>query len=183
MKIERYLDPNQEGSGGNGIDPIVKVETEKYGSYLSKGYDNLTDTEKKEFDTFKEKYEYQELDKEGKPLTEEAKKQIKETQDKIKAIELKAEKDRTVDETKFLADNLEVEEVDVYKQVDELNGFSPEVDYGTADPKSAEGIAKRESSIVEAALKDYDDELKEKFPRAYQYFLHVQNGGKDDDFF
>lgn len=72
---------------------------------------------------------------------------------------------------------------DFWTEVDTITGKPVEVDYGDTDPLSPEGVALRESVVRDSAVQDFDEYMRETYPRAYAYFLHVQNGGADEQFF
>lgn len=161
----------------------IKVETTELNTLLEKDEATLTDVEKTRLADLKVKYDVVETDEDGKPLTDEAKKAIKATNDRLKAISTKPENQRTAEETQFLKDNTPAPKKSLYEQVDELNGIALEVDYQGKDPLSPEGVIIREEAIANAAVEDYDAQLKEKFPRAYKFLTHLQAGGKEEDFF
>jgi len=77
------------------------------------------------------------------------------------------------------------EDIEFYKTLDSLHGevINENVDYGTADPMSPQGVFIREQYIANKARADYENVLKENDPRAYAYFLHRQNGGSDEEFY
>lgn len=72
---------------------------------------------------------------------------------------------------------------DFWNQVETITGNKVEVDYGDTDPLSPEGVAIRERVIQETAQKNFDQYIRETYPRAYAYFLHVQEGLPDEEFF
>lgn len=76
-----------------------------------------------------------------------------------------------------------VDEVDFWKQVDELSGDPIEVDFGDVDPMSAEGVVIRDRVLREKTVNEFDESLRQTYPRAYAYFLHTQAGGSDEEFF
>lgn len=160
---------------------VVKAETEELTKLLEK--DTLTDAETARKTLLSTKYNVEEVDDEGKPLTEEAKKAIKETTVKLKAIQAKPEAQRTVEEIAFLKENTEAPSKTIYQQVDELTGVPLEINYQGKDPLSPEGVIIREEFIKDQAVEQYDAQLKESFPRAYQFLTHMQAGGKEEDFF
>jgi hypothetical protein len=182
MKITRYYSP--DGGGGGGNPPAPDADLEKFESYELKGLDKLTEEEKKDYEVLKGKYDVQYVGDDGKPLSAEQIKVVKETEAKVKTILAKDEKTRTVEEVEFLKANLADEPADdIYEQVNALTGFAEQIDYGDTDPKSPEGIAKREMVIRASAQKQYDDELKEKYPEGYRYIEFLSQGGKPEDFF
>lgn len=173
----------EEAAKGTPSPEVLKAETTELNALLEKDETVLTDVEKARLVTLKTKYNIEELDEEGKPLTEDAKKAIKATNDRLKLISAKPENQRTAEETQFLKDNTPTPKKSLYEQVDELNGITLEVDYQGKDPLSPEGVIIREEAIANAAVEDYDAQLKEKFPRAYKFLTHLQAGGKEEDFF
>jgi hypothetical protein len=72
---------------------------------------------------------------------------------------------------------------DFWKQVEAITGNELQVDYGDTDPLSPEGVAMRENVLKDAAVNDFDQYMKTTYPRAYAYFLHVQAGKGDEEFF
>jgi hypothetical protein len=187
MNFKRiYFNANPDGGGGadpNAPQLPSDEETKLFQSLYEKGEDALTEEEKKQFQTLKGKFDLEEIGEDGKPLTPEQKKAIQEVETKVKTILAKPEKERTVDEINFLKENTEIEEPDLYSQVDEITGYPVKLDYGDVDPKSPEGIAKREVFIRETAQKEYDELLRERYPRAYAFMNHIATGGKEEDFF
>lgn len=71
-----------------------------------------------------------------------------------------------------------------FKAVDAITGTELKVDYpeGT-DPLSPEGIAHREKTIRDDEALKFEETIKDRYPRAHAYMLHLSNGGKDEDFF
>jgi hypothetical protein len=78
---------------------------------------------------------------------------------------------------------VEADPVAFYEEVQAKTNFAVDVDYEDVDPLSAEGVALRETAIVEQAERSYDDYIRTNMPRAYAYMLHTKNGGTDDEFF
>ncbi len=186
MNLKRiYFDPNPDGGGGssNPPQPNNDDEAKLFQSLYEKGEGALTEEEKKQYESLKSKFDVEELGEDGKPLTLEQKRAIQEIETKVKTILAKPEKERSVEEVNFLKENTEIEEPDLYAQVDEITGYPIKLDYGDVDPKSPEGIAKREVFIRETAQKEYDQLLRERYPRAYAFMNHVATGGKEEDFF
>lgn len=70
-----------------------------------------------------------------------------------------------------------------YEAVHAITGRPIEVDYGTVDPISPEGVALRERFVRDAAIEEWDKNLRENNPRAYAYFLHTESGKPDEEFF
>lgn len=70
-----------------------------------------------------------------------------------------------------------------YEAVHAITGRPIEVDYGTVDPISPEGVALRERHVRDAAIEEWDKNLRENNPRAYAYFLHTESGKPDEEFF
>jgi hypothetical protein len=70
-----------------------------------------------------------------------------------------------------------------YEAVTAITGESYQVEYGDIDPISAEGVALRDKAVKEAGMSEFENHLKETLPKAYAYFLHLQSGGGDDEFF
>lgn len=210
MKITRYLSPEGDtGSGfmngafdnfGGTVPPKVEVtkvepsnpapinsdlvaqETTQLETLLAKDVTALTAEDKVKLDQLKTKYNITEVNEDGLELTPEQKQAKAATDKKISDISAKSEGQRTLEEIQFLKDNTQ-EVSDIYEEVDQLSGIPVAVDYGNIDPKSAEGILKREETIREQAANQYDAELKQEFPVAYQLMLHLKNGGKTEDFF
>lgn len=85
---------------------------------------------------------------------------------------------------------VKIEEIDdseeatsFYEAVHAITGRPIEVDYGTVDPISPEGVALRERFVRDAAIEEWDKNLRENNPRAYAYFLHTESGKPDEEFF
>ena len=76
-----------------------------------------------------------------------------------------------------------IDSTEFWTNVDNLTGKPVEVEYGDVDPLSPEGVAMRESVVRDSAVKEFDEYIKDQYPRAYSYFLHVQGGGSDEEFF
>lgn len=194
LRLHPFFDSGAGGDGGGDTTETPEQVAEKEGvelqDLLSKE-SSLDDNQKARLAALKEKYETVEVDSEGNPITPEKKQQIEELKKKVDAILAKPEDQRTADEVKFLEENTEEDKPagsaqDLFKQVAELTGFEVEIDYekeGIKDPLSAEGIALREQVIREKVVLDYQEVLKTKAPRAYQFLAHVINGGKEEDFF
>lgn len=72
---------------------------------------------------------------------------------------------------------------DFWAEVNKVTGREVQVDYGDVDPLSIEGAAIRERAVREDEAFAMDQHLRETYPRAYAYFLHVKEGGADEDFF
>lgn len=70
-----------------------------------------------------------------------------------------------------------------YEAVSAITGETYEIDYGGVDPISPEGVAIRDKVVGEKYIKNFDEHLKTTYPKAYAYFLHLQAGGQDKDFF
>lgn len=70
-----------------------------------------------------------------------------------------------------------------FAQVEQITGEPVKVDYGDADPLSAEGVAIREKAVREDAAVKFEEYLRDTNPRGYAYLLHKQSGGSDEDFF
>lgn len=175
-------------SGGENTPPDLeraaqeKEEAEKteFETLLDKKPEERTNEEKQRFEELSEKFEVQETDEEGNPIDKE---KAKEIEDKVNAILKKPEAERTEEEKKFLDDNTEEEETDIYSKVEELNGYKVEVDYGDVDPKSPEGVALREQKLIEMAENAYEQDLQRQYPRAHSFLQHLLSGGKEEDFF
>ena len=70
-----------------------------------------------------------------------------------------------------------------YEAVTNLTGVELDVDYGDLDPLSPEGVAKRETTLAEAAIASQMDYLEKNYPRAYKVLQHEANGGSFEDLF
>lgn len=148
---------------------------------LSKEEAQLTTEEKASLITLKGKYNIEELNEDGTALTPEQKTAKVALEKKLTDTLAKPENQRTLEEIKFIQDNI-VKPVSVYEEVDQLSGISVSVDYGTVNPLSAEGIMKREEALRTQAVQEYDQQLKEETPLAYQFMLHLKQGGTAEDF-
>lgn len=80
-------------------------------------------------------------------------------------------------------DDLDVDPVAFYEEVQAKTNFQVEVDYQNVDPLSAEGVALREVAVISQAEQNYDEYIRTTMPRAYAYMLHTKNGGTDEEFF
>jgi hypothetical protein len=173
-----------QGGGTPNPTPEPEVEAKEFENLYIKG-DTLSEAEKSRFEVLKGKYDLNFLGEDGKPLTPEALKAHREVEAKVNAIIAKPEEQRTPDEIKFLSENTEPDEPapSVYSKVDEIRGTTYEIDYGDVDPNTPEGIALREDFIEKQAIESFENELQTKLPRAYQFFMHMKSGGKEEDFF
>lgn len=151
-------------------------------SLLAKDETTLTVDEKKNLDILKTKFNLEPLKEDGTAYTKEELEQRDKLDKQIKDILAKPEDKRTVEEVAILRANTEVEK-DIYAQVDELSGEPVEVDYEGVDPKTPEGIVKREDTIREQAVVNYDNQLKEEFPVPYELMVHMKAGGTLEEFF
>ena len=70
-----------------------------------------------------------------------------------------------------------------YEAVALLTGETYEIDYNGTDPISPEGVAIRDKVIKEKGMVEFENHLKSTFPKAYAYFLHLEGGGEDNEFF
>lgn len=70
-----------------------------------------------------------------------------------------------------------------FSDVIQAGGLEVDVDYGDIDPLSPQGIVLRENAIVESTINDMNQQLAEKYPKQYAYFLHAQAGKSDEEFF
>lgn len=88
-----------------------------------------------------------------------------------------------VEEPPIDPEDITVEEF--FKQVDGLHGTDifTQIEYGTTDPMSPEGIKMRDDFIAASAEQAFEQSIRESDPRAYAYLLHRQNGGSDEEFF
>jgi len=172
-------------SGGAGDQGTPNPEVAELQTLTTKDATTLTEVEKTRLTELQGKYEVVLKDDKGNPLTKEQVDQLKAEEKKFNDILAKPEEQRTQEEKDFLKTHAEEEkdERTVYQKVDEFTGVPYEIDYEGIDPMSIEGIARREQVIKEQAAKEYDRSLKTKYPRAYQYMLHLSQGGKEEDFF
>jgi len=71
-----------------------------------------------------------------------------------------------------------------WKAVENITGIELTVEYPDGvDPLSPEGVALREQTLATTSVDNYDNHLKSTHPRAYAFFLHLQNGGDEESFF
>jgi hypothetical protein len=148
---------------------------------LNKDTATLTAEEKTTLESLKTKFNVEEVNEDGTPLTPEQKAAKLVTDKKLTDILAKPEAQRTLEEIKFVEENTQ-KPVNVYEEVDQLTGIPVTVEYGNVAPNSAEGIAKREEAIRIQAAQEYDAQLKAEVPLAYQFMLHLKNGGNAQDF-
>lgn len=172
--------PPDPTEGGTPNPEVTELET-----LTSKDAATLTDVEKTRLTELQTKYDVVLKDDKGNPLTPEQITAYKEKEKKFNEILAKPEDKRTKEEIDFLKENGNEEEnkKSLYEQVDEFTGNKLEIDYEGIDPMSVEGVARREQVIREAAAREFDQTIKAKYPRAYQYMLHLSQGGKEEDFF
>lgn len=181
--LKPYYDPNPPNEGG-GTTTVDEKETQEYQTLTGKVETELTDVEKTRLGELKGKYDVVHKDDKGNVLTAEQIAVVKETEKKFNTILAKPEDQRTKEENDFIKANSEPEKVkSVYEQVDEVSGIKYNVEYGDTDPLSADGVILREEAIATHAAREYDKKVKTKFPDAYQYMLHLSQGGKREDFF
>lgn len=164
--------------------PAPEAEAKEFETLLAKEA-TLSEEEKTRFEALKGKFDYTPVGEDGKPLTPEELAAFKEVETKVNAILAKPEDQRTPEEIKFLEENTEedVEEPNVYARVNELREIDEDIDYGDLDPTTPEGIAHRENVLEERAVRDFESGLAEKFPRGYQFLMHLAAGGTEEDFF
>lgn len=67
--------------------------------------------------------------------------------------------------------------------VETITGVPIQVDYEGADPTTPEGMAKRESAVMQHGINQFEEYLKTSVPDAYAYLLHRQSGGTKEEFF
>jgi len=92
--------------------------------------------------------------------------------------------DGTVTKVVTTEDEPDLEEAtSFFEAVHAITGRPIEVDYGTVDPISPEGIALREKVVRDSAIEEWDNNLRVSNPRAYAYFLHTELGRPDEEFF
>lgn len=186
FKFYRSPDAPEGGTGAAGGNPpdAAALEQKEFDDLSAKDAATLTPEEKTKFTTLQAKYEKQYLDDKGNALTPDQIKVAKETEAKFNAILAKPEDQWTEDEKKFVNENQDPGETKpLYELVDEIRGTSYEIDYGDIDPASPDGIALREEEVASQGAREFEATLKEKYPRAYQFFMHQSNGGKEEDFF
>lgn len=95
-------------------------------------------------------------------------------------------------EAKALADKAKEEEEDeqpagsIWEDVDKLRGEKIDVDWGNIpedERDTPQGILVREKAIEAHTVKRFEEVMMQTDPRGYQYLLHRQAGGTDEDFF
>ena len=159
---------------------VIKKEQAEAETLLNKT--ELTETEKTRLEELKAKYDFKETTEEVQ-LTQEEKTKRAEVEKKIKEILAKPEDSRTIAEVRYLKENTPPPPPDLYAEVDKLRGVVIPVNYNGVDPKSPEGVLLREEAIADAAIQEYDNRLLASYPRAYEFFKHVQAGGTEETFF
>ena len=70
-----------------------------------------------------------------------------------------------------------------YAAVEAITGESYQVDYGDVDPITPEGVAIRDRVVRQQGALEMETHLKTAYPKGYAYFLHLQSGGTDAEFF
>jgi len=149
---------------------------------LTSKEESLTEVEKTELANIQSKYDLKTVREDGTEYTPEELKKIEDDIKKVDLIRAKPEDQRTIAEIKFLNDNSIEAITDLYSQVDELTGNDLGIDYGDLKANTPEWVARREETIADRAMENYDKQLKNDFPLAYQLLLHQQAGGKVEDF-
>lgn len=87
-----------------------------------------------------------------------------------------------------VAEAEEEDDLAVWDEVDKLRGEPIKVEYKNAQgtevhPNSPEGILIRERAIEDQAVARFEEHLATNDPRGYEYILHRQAGGTDEEFF
>lgn len=100
------------------------------------------------------------------------------TAEQIEAEKKQAEEDAAAEE----------DDLALWQDVDKIWGQEFKVEYKNAageevHPNSPEGIFIRERAVAAWAIEDFEDHLAKRDPRLYEYILHRQAGGTDEDFF
>ncbi len=180
IQAEKDVEAAKGGGAGDGQTDLVKDQA-TLETLLAKDEASLTVDEKKNLDALKLKFDLKPLKEDGTEYTKEELEAQDKLNKQLEEIKKKPEDKRTAEEVALLKANTE-EVKSVYDQVDELYGQPIEVDYGQLDPKSPEGILKREDTIRDLAVSEYDNGLKENFPVAYELMLHLKAGGSVEEF-
>lgn len=126
----------------------------------------------------KDKSEEEESEEESEE-EEDEKPKPKKTEKKKEKVEAEAEteeeeeqKDKETEEGEDSQDSAAF-----FEEVEKLTGVELEVDYGTVDPLSPQGVALREKALQEKTRDSFLEELEENFPQAYKALVHAYNGG------
>ncbi len=82
----------------------------------------------------------------------------------------------------YLEDENAVKET-IWDDVAKINGIKLDVDFGTADPESAEGIALRDQVLMDHTVDNYLEYLKTNFPQSYKLLEHESKGGDINELF
>lgn len=82
----------------------------------------------------------------------------------------------------------EEDELALWEDVDKLWGETLEVKYkdttgADVHPNTPEGIFLRDKAIEARAINRFEEFMQKRDPRSYEYILHRQAGGTDEDFF
>lgn len=127
-----------------------------------------------------------------KKLDDEAAEKAEAEKVVARVAELKAKETRTTEEQAEL-DELEppAEEGDFWTDVDKIRGEEVKIDWekikdeagNPIDPMTPRGAYEREKIVVKNALEKWEKDLATGDPRGYQYLLHREKGGSDEDFF
>lgn len=119
-------------------------------------------------------------DKDGKP------KPLVDQTPEARAAAEKVEADRI--EAERIAKEADSEEPtgSIWEDVDKLRGEALEVEWGDIaeeDRDTPQGILVRERALEARAVTRFEESIMKGDPRGYQYLLHRQAGGTDEEFF
>lgn len=153
----------------------------------------LSSTETEEVETDNEETDENEEQEEviEKPKAKATEKKVEKVEKKIETIKTQEEEDesKTPDAIKGKteeADKEGEEESDplkFFEEVEKVTGRAVEVDYGDVDPLSPQGVALRESAVVEQALDSWLEEMENNFPTVFRALKHANNGGDPAELF
>ncbi len=88
-----------------------------------------------------------------------------------------------VDPDKDEPEGDEIDPVAFYADVEKIHGIAVDVDFGTVDPLSAQGVAMRDQALMEKALDDFFDKLEDMHPKAYKALEYSLHGGDISELF
>lgn len=77
-------------------------------------------------------------------------------------------------------------ETSIWEDVDKLRGEAIDVEWGDIPEEERDtprGILAREKAVEARAIQNYERWIMQSDPRGYEYLLHRQAGGTDEDFF
>jgi hypothetical protein len=145
----------------------------------------VDEQEEEEVEETEEEVEEEKQDKKkAKPAKKE---QVKpKSKSKEETQEDESEEEEEEEETEVSTEEEEDEGEDprvFWEKVNQLTGLAVDVDYGTVDPLSPQGVALREKALVEKSIEDFVSRLEENYPEVYEALEYAHAGGNIEDLF